>query len=120
MSDVKYMLPRFYAPDLDASSSVITLPADEARHLTRVLRMKVGDAISVFNGRDTEFRAVVDVADRDTVNVRLAERVPAPPALPVHVTVVQAVLKGGSMDDAVRDATMMGAVSIVPVLTEHS
>jgi 16S rRNA (uracil1498-N3)-methyltransferase len=119
MSNVKYMLPRFYAPDLDPASSFVTLPAEEARHLTRVLRMKAGDALSVFDGRGTECRGVVDAAVRDTVNVRLAERLAAAPDVPVHVTVVQAVLKGGSMDDAVRDATMMGAASIVPVLTEH-
>ena len=120
MSNVKYMLPRFYAPDLDPSASFITLPADEARHLTRVLRMKSGDALTVFDGRGVEFRAVVDAAVRETVSVRLVEAIPAPAALPVRVTVVQAVLKGGSMDDAIRDATMMGAESIVPVLTAHT
>ena len=112
------MLPRFYAPDLDPSASFVTLPADEARHLTRVLRMKAGDALAVFDGRGAEFRGVVEAAVRDTVSVRLHERVEAP-AAPMPVTVVQAVLKGGSMDDAIRDATMMGAVSIEPVLSEH-
>ena len=114
------MLPRFYAPDLDPSASFVTLPADEARHLTRVLRMKAGDALAVFDGHGREFRGVVDAAVRETVSVRLAEPIAVPEAMPVHVTVVQAVLKGGSMDDAIRDATMMGAAAIVPVLTEHT
>lgn len=114
------MLPRFYAPDLEASLSFVTLPADEARHLTRVLRLAAGDDVAVFDGRGTEFRAVVEVAVRDTVTLRLVERV-VPPASPaVQIVVAQAVLKGSSMDDAVRDATMMGAVAIAPLLTEYT
>jgi 16S rRNA (uracil1498-N3)-methyltransferase len=114
------MLPRFYAPDLDREHPLVTLPADEARHLTRVLRLGAGAVVSVFDGRGAEFRAVVDVAVRDTVSLRLLEPVAAPPSLPVQIVVVQAVLKGSSMDDAVRDATMMGAEAIEPVLTQFT
>src|SRR5688572_16178803 len=102
------MLPRFYAPDLDPERASVTLPADEARHLTRVLRLGAGAEVSVFDGRGLEFRAVVEVAVRDTVSLRLLEPLPAPASPPVQMIVVQAVLKGSSMDDAVRDATMMG------------
>jgi 16S rRNA (uracil1498-N3)-methyltransferase len=35
------------------------------------------------------------------------------------LTLIMAVLKGAAMDDVVRDATMMGAARILPVLTEH-
>ena len=114
------MLPRFYAPDLDADRPLVTLPADEARHLTRVLRLGAGDDVSVFDGRGAEFRAVVEVAVRDTVSLRLLEPLAAPASLPVQIVVAQAVLKGSSMDDAVRDAAMMGAEAIEPLLTEHT
>ncbi|HVH58166.1 MAG TPA: RsmE family RNA methyltransferase, partial [Vicinamibacterales bacterium] len=114
------MLPRFYAPDLDADIGRVALPIDEARHLTRVLRLGAGDEVSVFDGRGAEFRAVVEVAVRDTVAVQLLEPVPVPLPLPIEIFVVQAVLKGSSMDDAVRDATMMGAAAIHPVLTAHT
>jgi 16S rRNA (uracil1498-N3)-methyltransferase len=45
---------------------------------------------------------------------------PVAPAAPVEIVLVQAILKGGSMDDVIRDATMMGAESIEPVLTAHT
>ena len=114
------MRPRFYAPDLDREQSLVTLPAGEARHLTRVLRLGAGDEVAVFDGRGAEFRAVVEVAVRDTASLRLLELLPALPSLPVQIVVAQAVLKGSSMDDAVRDATMMGAEAIEPLLTEHT
>lgn len=114
------MLPRFYAPDLDRDLGSVTLPPDEARHLTRVLRLAAGDEVVVFDGRGVEFRAVVEAAVRETASLRLIEALPSVAVLPVSLVVVQAVLKGGSMDDAIRDATMMGAAAIEPVLTAHT
>jgi 16S rRNA (uracil1498-N3)-methyltransferase len=114
------VLPRFYAPDLEDGVSQITLPPEEARHLTRVLRLSAGDEVAVFNGRGLEYRARVEVAVRDAVSLRAVEPLTVPRLLPTEITVVQAVLKGGSMDDAVRDATMMGAAAIQPVLTAHT
>jgi 16S rRNA (uracil1498-N3)-methyltransferase len=113
------MLPRFYAPDLDRELATVMLPSEEARHLTRVLRLGAGDEVAVFDGRGTEFRAVVEAAVRDTASLRLLEAMPAAARPAVSIVVVQAVLKGSSMDDAVRDATMMGAAAIEPVLTAH-
>jgi 16S rRNA (uracil1498-N3)-methyltransferase len=112
-------LPRFYAPGLDPSSPVVTLPADEARHLARVLRLGTGDQVSVFDGRGTEYSAVVEAVAREAVSLRLVQRVPARER-GVQIVVAQAVLKGASMDEAVRDATMMGAGTIVPLLTAHT
>ena len=114
------MLPRFYAPDLDPASPRVTLPADEAHHLSRVLRLASGDEVAVFDGRGNEFHAVVESAARDAVTLRLAARAVVPSSPAVRIAVVQAVLKGGSMDDAVRDATMLGAESIEPLLTAHT
>ena len=113
------MLPRFYAPDLDPSASFVTLPADEAHHLTRVLRLGAGDDVTVFDGRGREWNAVVDVAVRETATLRLGPAVEVPASHAVRLVVVQAVLKGDSMDDAIRDATMMGAAAIEPLLTDH-
>lgn len=112
-------LPRFFAPDLSPDREFF-LPADEAHHLTRVLRARAGGEIAVFDGRGGEYRARIESAARDRVLLRTLEPLPVPAPPRVAVTLVQAVLKGRSMDDVVRDATMMGVASIVPVLTEHT
>jgi 16S rRNA (uracil1498-N3)-methyltransferase len=114
------MRPRFYAPDLDPDLPLVTLPPDEAWHLTKVLRLGAGDEVSIFDGRGAEYRAVVEAAVRETASLRLAGPLPAAPAPAVRIVLVQSVLKGSSMDDAVRDATMMGVEAIEPVLTAHT
>jgi len=114
------VLPRFYAPDLDPAAATIVLAGDESRHLSRVLRLHAGDEVAVFDGRGNQFRALIENTGRDAVVLRLQEPLPSAPPPAVEVVVVQAVLKGSSMDDAIRDATMMGAAAIVPVLTAHT
>ena len=112
-------LPRFFAPDLSTDREFF-LPADEAHHLARVLRLRAGDEVAVFDGNGREYRARVESAARDRVLVRTLDPLPIPAAPRVAVTLVLAILTGRSMDDAVRDATMMGVASLVPVLTEHT
>ena len=114
------MLPRFYAPDLDRRLERVTLPSDQARHLTRVLRLGVGDEVVVFDGRGLAVRAVVEAVGRDGTSLHLLDPLPPPPAPAVPISIAQVVLKGGSMDAAVRDATMMGAVGIQPLFTAHA
>jgi 16S rRNA (uracil1498-N3)-methyltransferase len=113
------MLPRFLAPGLGAAGDRVALPADEAHHLTRVLRLGSGDEVAVFDGRGREFRARVAAVARDHAELTLLEEVAPAPQPSVPLTLVQAVLKADGMDAVVRDATMLGVDAIVPTLSAH-
>jgi 16S rRNA (uracil1498-N3)-methyltransferase len=113
------VVPRFHAPAARAGD-VISLPEEEGRHLTRVLRLQTGDALAVFDGHGAEFHAVVERVGSHGVDVRVGAA-KAPAAEPrVAVTLVQAVLKGEKMDDVVRDAVMMGVAAIQPAVTART
>ena len=114
------MLPRFYVPAADATGRLVDLPEDEAGHLTRVLRLRAGAPIRVFNGRGGEFDAVVESAARGRVRVRVGAPHPPPRQPRVQVTLAQAVLKGDKMDDVVRDAVMMGVAAVQPIVTART
>ena len=70
---------RFFAPALDAGDETVVLPKDEAEHLRRVLRLGVGDTVSVFDGRGHEFlaRVVIAAATRNARSADLARRASA-------------------------------------------
>jgi 16S rRNA (uracil1498-N3)-methyltransferase len=111
---------RFYAPGA-ASGKRIPLPEVEAQHLTRVLRISVGETIRVFDGRGREFEALVEKAAKDDVIIVVGVQRVAPAREPgMMITLAQAVLKGEKMDNAVRDAVMMGAAAIQPLVTTRS
>ena len=110
---------RFLARGPLRAGETVVLSPDESHHLTRVLRLGPGDQVSVFDGRGHEFVAEIAGVDRSGVSLRLIAA--AQPAVEpnVPITIVQAVLKGSSMDVVVRDATMLGAAAIVPVVTSR-
>lgn len=113
------MNARFHLPGA-RGGDVAVLPADEARHLVRVLRLRRGEAVVVFDGRGAEFEALVEQIAGDRVEVRVGDpRVPAAECR-VALTLAQAVLKADKMDDVVRDATMMGVAAIQPLLTTRT
>ncbi|HET9269505.1 MAG TPA: RsmE family RNA methyltransferase [Vicinamibacterales bacterium] len=114
------MNARFYAPDAHEIGAEIDLPGDEAQHLSRVLRLKAGDSLAVFNGSGGEFAAVVASATKTRVRVRLGDRIAAKVELPMALTLAQAVLKGDRMDAVVRDAVMLGFVAVQPIVTTRS
>lgn len=108
---------RFYAPALDAETDCVSLGGDEARHLSRVLRLTAGAEVRVFNGRGLERAAVVDLITGGEVVLRPGAALTAARELPFPLTLVQALLKGDAMDAVVRDATMLGVTSIQPMST---
>ena len=111
---------RFYAPDLTAGDEIVSLPADEVGHLTRVLRLRTGALVRVFDGRGGEFIARVEEASPRKVTVRPLER--HTPAIEprVAVALAQALLKSDKMDRVLRDAVMLGAAELQPFLCERT
>ncbi len=111
---------RFFAPAFDPGDEVVTLPREEAEHLTRVLRLGVGDTVAVFDGRGHEWLARVRSATRRDVSVQLLSRLEPAAESNVPIVLVQAVLKGEKMDDVIRDAVMLGAGAVQPIVTART
>jgi 16S rRNA (uracil1498-N3)-methyltransferase len=112
--------PRFHVPDVNGAAERVELPADEAAHLVRVLRLGVGDEVDVFDGRGGLWRAQVVHAGRKSAAIRPLQRLQPAREIAVRITLVMSVLKGDKMDDVVRDAVMLGVAAIHPVVSERS
>jgi len=96
-----------------------TLSGDEARHLTRVLRAKVGDLVRVFDGRGGEWSARVTQIGRDVVALDTGNLMPAAPAATRAVTLAVALPKGDRQKWLVEKLTELGVERLVPLVTER-
>jgi 16S rRNA (uracil1498-N3)-methyltransferase len=114
------MVPRLYVPSLGPRDRTVSLPEEEAGHLRRVLRVKAGAAVRLFDGRGREVEATVTSVDRAAVVAEIGDPVSAAPEWGVRVTLAQALLKGDKIDDVIRDAVMMGAAAIQPTITART
>lgn len=108
----------YIATRLDAGGNV-KLDADRSHYLLRVLRMKPGQSLIVFNGDGGEFAASLAAARRDRATIRVGERREPQTESALKVHLVQGISRGERMDWVVQKATELGVKRISPVLTEH-
>jgi 16S rRNA (uracil1498-N3)-methyltransferase len=114
---------RFFAPPsaFNFTKKLVTLTADEARHLREVLRLKPGDEVSVFDGEGKEYRARVVQARREFAELGLDEEIAtARPESPLQLTLAVALLKGEKFDLVVQKATELGVNRVVPLITRYA
>jgi 16S rRNA (uracil1498-N3)-methyltransferase len=112
--------PCFYAPDLTTTAAEVVLPEGESTHLCRVLRLREGDAVEVFNGRGALQAGVVRTASPRASVVTVGVALASAPEPPAPIIVAQALLKGDAMDAVIRDATVLGVVDIWPMTTSRT
>jgi len=100
-----------------ATGATLALDRSQSHYLRRVLRLKDGQDILVFNGHDGEWRAAIEGGTRE-VALRLGECTrPQTAAGDLHY--LFAPLKSARLDYMVQKAVEMGASRLQPVLTQH-
>ncbi len=114
-------LPRFHLAPIDPTpGATLILGGAEGRHATRVVRLVPGNRTVLFDGAGLAVVAEVIGARGERLEFRVLEPHTAGGELPVAITIAPAVLKGDAMDALIRDATMLGAAAIAPVVTART
>lgn len=105
-------MPRFFAEGLRPDLQFIVLEGENAAH-ARVLRLKAGEAVTVCDGKGTDYACTVsDVSDgRVSLVVRSADASRTEPR--VSVTVYMGFAKSDKFEHVVQKATELGAARIV-------
>jgi 16S rRNA (uracil1498-N3)-methyltransferase len=118
MDRYDYRSPRLYVALPLAPGVVLTLEKPQAHYLRNVLRLKGGDPILVFNGRDGEWRATLSDANRKGRSLTVDERTRAQ-TVPTDLHYLFAPLKHERLDYMVQKAVELGVSCLVPVITQH-
>ena len=98
----------------------LTVEGSAGNHISRVLRLRVGDALTLFNGQGGEYAGSIDEIRRDTVVVSILERRDVDRESPCQLTLAQGISRGERMDWVVQKATELGVWQIAPIFTERS
>jgi len=112
--------PRFHL-DAELRSGVrIALSERAAHHALRVLRLRPGDEIVLFDGRGGEYQGVLANSGRDGLAADIGAWCDIERESPLAATLVQGVSSGERMDLTIQKAVELGASAIQPVFTERS
>ncbi|HVF47710.1 MAG TPA: 16S rRNA (uracil(1498)-N(3))-methyltransferase [Pyrinomonadaceae bacterium] len=109
---------RFYAQPQNFSDETVVLDADETRHLRDVLRLSVGEEVSVFDGTGREALAtVMETGKKTTLLSIIEETAPASPESPLEITLAPTVLNGERYDLIIQKSVELGVTRLVPIHT---
>jgi len=110
---------RLYVTADLAAGAAVALEGAQAHYLGTVMRLKPGDAVAAFNGRDGEWRARIETLRRGTGALAAEERLRAQDA-PADLWLVFAPIKRARIDIVAAAATELGVAALWPVLTRHA
>jgi 16S rRNA (uracil1498-N3)-methyltransferase len=118
MASYDFRAPRLYLDHPLAAGARLALDGPQTNYLRNVLRLKPGDPVLAFNGRDGEWRTALADGGKRTLVLAVEERSrPQTPALDLHYWF--APLKHARLDYMVQKAVEMGVSRLQPVITQH-
>lgn len=113
-------MPRIYTPQTLSSDLSLSLEEQASAHLMRVLRMKEGQAIELFDGSGQAFQAEIIALHKKTLDARVLQQLPEQQPSPLQSEIALAVSKGDKMDWIVQKATELGVNTISPVISTRT
>lgn len=111
---------RFIVDDLRTEQGLVSIRGQEAKHISRVLRMGAGDRIILMDRKGARFLARVESAGVDEVTVSIEKTLEPPPCPPVEITLCQSLLRSGPMDFVVQKTSELGVSSLFPFVSERT
>ncbi|MDP3087717.1 MAG: 16S rRNA (uracil(1498)-N(3))-methyltransferase [Methylotenera sp.] len=125
MSNSRFSNPRFYsaenlAADLRVKGVPLKLADNAAIHATRVLRLNVGDEITLFNGDGFDYACELLSVKKNEVLAQVNASKAIENESPLHITLLQGISSGDRMDYTIQKAVELGVKCIQPISTERS
>ncbi|MEI7841490.1 MAG: 16S rRNA (uracil(1498)-N(3))-methyltransferase [Gallionellaceae bacterium] len=112
--------PRFYCPAPLPLSTNFELPAQAAHHASRVLRMRLGDAVQIFDGIGNALDATINEISGKRVILGNLQTCMVQPEAGLRIVLAQAMCSSDKMDWIVQKATELGVSEILPVQAQRS
>jgi 16S rRNA (uracil1498-N3)-methyltransferase len=98
----------------------VAIDGSEVRHIKKVLRLKPGDSIRLFDGEGFEYEAMIHRFVDDRVELKIIHKLQGTKEAPVQIAVAQALLKEKKMDHLLRHLCELGLTQWIPFASERS
>jgi len=115
-------MQRYFVSHESINENLVTIVGDDAYHIYKVMRMMPSDGIIVCDPEQKGYRCqIIEIDEQKRVVIaQIVEKLVADTELPVHVTIVQGLVKGDRLDWIVQKGTELGAGCFIPYMAERS
>jgi len=111
---------RFYFSGKLGNGSEVRLAPEAAHHAARVLRLAVGEPVTLFDGHGGEFEARITRMNRGEVTIKTGAHLAVEREAPLDILLAQGLSSGDRMDLTLQKSVELGVTAIQPVTTERS
>ena len=113
-------MTRFFVAPEQIKGEEAELSGEDVKHITKVLRLQLGDKITLLDGAGYQYETSITDLAKDKVLVRVVEKVKSETEPPINVHLIQALPKGDKFELIVQKCTELGIKSLRPVNSERS
>jgi 16S rRNA (uracil1498-N3)-methyltransferase len=110
---------RIYQPGDYQSGQLLELSPEASQHVGVVLRMQVGEPLTLFCGDNREFTATIETVKKKQVRVVIDAVNEVNNESPLNIHLAQAISKGERMELVMQKSVELGVTSITPIITER-
>jgi len=113
-------IPRVFVNAALQENSELSLEPGQSHYISRVLRLKPGASLILFNGDGYQYPASIISDNRKSLQIHLEQKNKKEPAPSIHIHLALGLSKGDRFDTAIQKATELGVSEITPLLTEFN
>lgn len=114
-------MPKFFISDCKFEiSDIIEITGDDAHHISKTLRMKVGDRLTVTGSDSTDYLCVIDSFTSGSVYLKVLDSKSSDAEGNIRISLFQALVKGDKMDTVIQKSVELGVWDVYPVSAERS
>lgn len=111
---------RFFSPVPLQVGQSVSLSENSATHATKVLRLKIGDSLTLFCGDSFDYSATLLSLEKKSVTARVDARTKIDNESPLNIQLLQGISSGDRMDYTIQKAVELGVREIFPINAERS
>ena len=111
---------RFFHKSLIEKKNIVSLKGESAHYLTRVLRLKNGQNLILFDGSGTEWNGQIIHSTKYKVDVKLLSKQSSKTESDFEITLIQSISRSQRMDFVMQKATELGVKQIIPMTSQNT
>ncbi|MDO4599368.1 MAG: 16S rRNA (uracil(1498)-N(3))-methyltransferase [[Ruminococcus] gnavus] len=113
-------MQNFFVYDWQVQGDMVTIEGTDVNHIVNVLRMKVGEEVSVHDDVNRKYLCRIAELQEDKVCLSILEQQASDTELPCRIYLFQGLPKGDKMEWIIQKGVELGAYAIVPVATKRA
>ena len=113
-------MPKYFTEPENIKDGFIEIFSDEAKHILNVMRMEIGDTLTICDGQSNDYLCRICETGKNCLKAKMEETTKSESEPKTKITLYQGLPKSDKMELIIQKCVEIGVCRIVPVITERA